>query len=107
MNTLHVKKGDIVAIISGKDKGKKGKIVEVSSKEGKVIVEGCNVSTKHLKPRRQGEHGTIVKVESPLYACKVMLVCPKCGKPTRVGHEMSKDGKKQRVCRHKDCKKTF
>lgn len=77
MNTLHVKKGDEVMIISGKDKGKKGKVLEVSPSEGKVIVEGRNMVTKHVKPRRQGELGGIVKAEGPLYACKVMPVCPK------------------------------
>lgn len=99
MNTLHVKKGDEVMIISGKDKGKKGKVLEVSPSEGKVIVEGRNMVTKHVKPRRQGELGGIVKAEGPLYACKVMPVCPKCSKATRVGHKI--EGKKKvRVCKH-------
>lgn len=99
MNTLHVKKGDEVMIISGKDKGKKGKVLEISPSEGKVIVEGRNMVTKHVKPRRQGELGGIVKAEGPLYACKVMPVCPKCGKATRVGHKINGD-KKVRVCKH-------
>ena len=107
MNKLHVKTGDLVKIISGKDKGKQSKVLEVSRAEGKVIVEGCNLSTKHIRPRQQGEHGTIVKVESPLYACKTMLVCPKCGKPTRVGHERLEGGKKMRVCKREECKNTF
>ncbi|MBD5103813.1 MAG: 50S ribosomal protein L24 [Ruminococcaceae bacterium] len=99
MNTLHVKKGDEVMIISGKDKGKKGKVLEISPSEGKVIVEGRNMVTKHVKPRRQGELGGIVKAEGPLYACKVMPVCPKCSKATRVGHKINGD-KKVRVCKH-------
>ena len=99
MNTLHVKKGDEVMIISGKDKGKKGKVLEVSPSEGKVIVEGRNMVTKHVKPRRQGELGGIVKAEGALYACKVMPVCPKCNKATRVGHKIEGD-KKVRVCKH-------
>ncbi|MBQ2797802.1 MAG: 50S ribosomal protein L24 [Ruminiclostridium sp.] len=98
MNNLHVKTGDNVQIISGKDKGKQGKVLEVSIKEQKVIVEGRNLVTKHVKPRRQGEQGGIVKAEAPIYACKVMPVCPKCDKPTRVGHEI-KGEKKIRVCK--------
>lgn len=99
MNELHVKKGDEVMIISGKDKGKKGKVLEISPKEGKVIVEGRSMVTKHVKPRRQGQLGGIVKAEGALYACKVMPVCPKCNKPTRVGHKVEGD-KKIRVCKH-------
>ena len=102
MNNLHVKTGDTVQIMSGKDKGKQGKVLEVSLKEKKVIVEGGNMVTKHVKPRRQGQQGGLVKAEAPLYACKVMPVCPKCNKPTRVGYEMKGD-KKVRVCKHKGC----
>ena len=99
MSKLHVKKGDEVMIISGKDKGKKGKVLEISPSEGKVIVEGRNMVTKHVKPRRQGQLGGIVKAEGAIYACKVMPVCPKCSKPTRVGHKIDGD-KKVRVCKH-------
>ena len=99
MNTLHVKKGDTVVILSGKDAGKQGKILEVSPKEQKVIVEGLNMVTKHVRPRKQGETGGIVKAEGALYACKVMPVCPKCGKPTRVAHKILEDGTKVRVCK--------
>lgn len=99
MNTLHVKKGDEVMIISGKDAGKKGKVLEVSPKERKVIVEGRNMVTKHVKPKRQGQVGGIVKAEGAIYACKVMPVCPKCNKPTRVGSKIEGD-KKVRVCKH-------
>lgn len=95
---LHVKTGDTVMVISGKDKGKTGKVMEVSPKEGKVIVEKINIATKHLKPRREGEQGGLVKVEAPLYASKVMLVCPKCGKTTRLAHSVDADGKKMRRC---------
>ena len=104
---LHVKTGDMVMIISGKDKGKKGKVLEVSPKEGKVIVEGCNIATKHVKPRTATEQGGLVKVEAPMYASKVMLVCPKCGKATRVAHKIFEDGSKQRVCKHEGCGETF
>jgi large subunit ribosomal protein L24 len=97
---MHVKVGDTVKIISGKDKGKKGKVLEVSPAEGKVIIEGRNMATKHVKPRKQGQQGGIVKAESALYACKVMLVCPKCSEPTRVAHTILGDGTKLRVCKH-------
>ena len=99
MNNLHVKTGDNVMVISGKDKGKTGKVLQTSPKEGKVIVECLNMVTKHVKPRRQGEQGGIVKAEGAIYACKVMPVCPKCGKGTRVAHKIA-DGKKSRVCKH-------
>lgn len=98
MNKMHIKKGDEVMIISGKDKGKKGKILEVSPKEQKVIIENRNMVTKHVKPKKQGQLGGIVKAEGAIYACKVMPVCPKCDKPTRVGHDMKND-KKIRVCK--------
>lgn len=101
-NKLHVKTGDNVMIITGKDKGKKGKVLEVSPKEAKVIVEGLNMVTKHVKPKKMGQQGGIIKAESAIYACKVMPVCPKCGKPTRVGHVI-KDDKKLRVCKHANC----
>lgn len=103
MNKLHVKKGDTVVILSGKDKGKKGKIMEVSPKEQKLIVEGLNMVTKHVKPRKQGDAGGIIKAEGAMYACKVMAVCPKCGKPTRLGHKINADGTKVRVCKHIGC----
>lgn len=106
MNNLHVKTGDTVVILSGKDKGKQGKVLEVSPKEKKVIVEGLNLVTKHVKPRQMGQKGNIVKAEAPLYACKVMAVCPKCGKPTRLSHKIV-DGKKTRVCKNADCGKAF
>ena len=99
MNKLHVKTGDTVVILSGKDKGQKGKILEASPKEGKVIVEGRNIVSKHVKPRKQGEAGGIIKAEGALYACKVMAVCPKCQKPTRPAHKIPGD-KKVRVCKH-------
>ena len=77
MNTLHVKKGDTVVILSGKDKGKQGKVETVLPKAQKVVVEGVNIVKKHQKPRRQGEVGSIVEAPAAIYACKVMAVCPK------------------------------
>ena len=97
-NKVHVKTGDTVMVINGKDRGKTGKVLQVSPSEGKVIVEGINVVKKHVKPRRMGEPGGIIEAESALYADKVQLVCPKCGKAVRVGHVIN-DGKKVRVCK--------
>lgn len=99
-NNIHVKTGDTVVILSGKDKGKTGKVLQVSPKEKKVIVEGLNMATKSVKPRRQGETGGIVKAEAAMYACKVQLVCPKCNKGTRIAHKIDGDGNKVRVCKH-------
>ena len=95
---MNIRKGDKVVVISGKDKGKQGKVLKSDPKGEKVIVEGVNVAMKHQKPRKQGEEGGIIKMETPIYACKVMVVCPKCGKATRVAHKIE-DGKKVRVCK--------
>ena len=95
---MNIRKDDKVVVISGKDKGKEGKVLTALPKEGKLIVEGVNVASKHQKPRKQGEEGGIIKVETPIYASKVQLVCPKCGKATRVAHKLT-DGKKVRVCK--------
>ena len=94
---LHVKKDDTVVVISGDDKGKKGKVLKVSPAERKIIVDGVNVVTKHAKPRKQGEAGGILKVEGAIHADKVQLFCEKCGKATGVAHK-TQDGKKIRVC---------
>ena len=107
MNKIHVKKGDTVIVLSGKDKGKKGKVLAVSPAEQKVIVEGLNMVTKHVKPRRMGEPGGIVKAEGAMYASKVQLVCPRCGKPTRIGHKILADGSKVRMCKNEKCGETF
>jgi len=105
--SVHVKTGDTVVILSGKDKGKKGKVLAVSPKEGKIIVEGCNMIKKHVKPRKMGDKGGIIDAESAMYACKAMVVCPKCGKPTRIAHKVNSDGSKVRLCKHSDCGETF
>ena len=99
MSKVHVKTGDTVVILSGKDRGKKGKVMAVSPKEGKVIVENANIVSKHVKPRKMGEAGGIIKAESAIYACKVQVVCPRCGKPTRVAHKLYEDGTKERICK--------
>jgi large subunit ribosomal protein L24 len=109
-NKVHVKQGDTVVLLTGKYKDKyskpgvrkTGKVVGVSPKEGKVIVEGINKVKKHVKPKKQGQPGGIIDAEAPIYACKVQLVCPKCDKPTRVGHEFKEvkgETKKVRVCK--------
>ena len=107
MSKVHVKTGDEVIVIQGKDRGKRGKVLQVSPSEGKVIVEGVNIVSKHVKPRKMGEAGGIIKAESALYADKVQLVCPKCGRPTRVGHMIDDKGKKVRVCKKADCGAKF
>ena len=106
MSKVHVKSGDTVAVISGKDRGARGKVMAVSPKEGKVIVEKVNVVKKHVKPRKMGEQGVIIEAEAALYASKVQLVCPKCGRPTRVGHVVE-NGKKMRVCKKDGCGAKF
>ncbi len=99
MSKVHVKTGDTVIVLSGKDKGKKGKVLAVSPKEGKVIVEKVNIVSKHIKPRRMGEPGGIIQAEGAMYASKVQIVCPACKEATRVGHEIDKDDKKIRICK--------
>ena len=95
---MNIRKDDKVIVLSGKDKGKEGKVLTAMPKEGKLIVEGISVASRHQKPRRQGEEGGIIKMPTPIYACKVMVVCPKCGKPTRVAHKLD-SGKSVRVCK--------
>ena len=96
---MNIKKDDKVVVLSGKDKGKTGKVLQTSPKEGKVIVENANIVSKHVKPRKMGEAGGIIKAESAIYACKVQVVCPRCGKPTRVTHKVLEDGTKERICK--------
>lgn len=98
-NKVHVKTGDTVVVLSGKDKGKKGQVLAVSPKEGKVIVEKVNMVSKHVKPRRMGEQGGIIKAEGALYASKVQIVCPRCKKGTRIGYKVNEDGSKDRICK--------
>ena len=105
-NKLHIKKGDTVVLNVGSYANKfakpgtpkTGKVLEVSPKEGKAIVEGINMVTKHVKPKKQGETGGIVKAEAPIRACKLSVYCPKCEKGVRVGTKIV-DGKKIRVCK--------
>ena len=99
MNKMSIKKGDVVVVLSGKDKGKQGKVLAAMPADRKVIVEGSNVVSRHTRPRKQGEEGGILKKEAAIYACKVQKVCPKCNKATRPAHKMLADGKKVCVCK--------
>ena len=95
---MNITKDDKGIVLSGKDKGKSGKVIAADPKAEKVIVEGVNVATKHQKAQKKGQDGGIIKVETPIYVSKVQLVCPKCGKGTRVAYKIV-DGKKVRVCK--------
>ena len=95
---MKIKKGDTVQVLSGNDKGKKGEVLEVMPKTESVVVKGVNVRKKHIKPRKQGEEGGIVSVERAVLANKVNVVCPKCGKATRIGYSEEK-GEKVRICK--------
>lgn len=96
---LHVKKGDSVIVLSGKDKGKKGKVLAAYPQEGKVLVEGVNIVSKHRRPTPTMQQGGIVKQESPIYAAKVMLICPACKQPTRSAHRLLDNGDSVRACK--------
>ena len=98
-----IRRDDEVIVLTGKDKGKRGKVKNVLS-SGKVIVEGINIATCHVKPKKQGEEGGIIRREIPMYASKVMRVCPKCGKATREAFKVE-NGAKVRVC--KKCGETI
>ena len=99
MNSLNVKKGDNVIVLTGQDKGKKGTVIFASPKKQTVRVEGVNVVTKHVKPRGPQNPGGMMKEPGNIHVSNVQIICPDCGKPTRVGHAIV-DGKKARVCKH-------
>ena len=98
---MKIKKGDNVLIIAGKDKGRTDKIIKSFPKDLKVLVEGINLKKKHVRPKREGEKGQVVAIPAPLDISNVKLICPKCGKATRVGYAIEKDVK-SRIC--KTCK---
>jgi large subunit ribosomal protein L24 len=89
---MNIKKGDEVKILAGKDKGKTGKVLQVLPKEGRLSVEGVNLHTRFSRPKKQGEKGQKMEFASAMPMGKVMLVCPNCGKPTRVGHSVTDSG---------------
>lgn len=104
-NKVHVKKGDTVLVLNGKDRGKKGKVLSVIPDDKMVLVEGVNMSTKHKKPRSRYQQGGIIHQESPINSAKVMLVCERCGKPTKIKKEVLDNGAKSRICKH--CNETI
>lgn len=103
--SLRIKKNDTVMVISGKHKGKRGRVIKVMPSDEKVIVEKVNIVKRHMKPSRKYAQGGIIEKEAPLHISKVMLVCPKCDKPTRIGAQVLADGSKVRVC--KKCKEVI
>ena len=105
MSNLHLRSGDEVVVISGKDKGKKGKILKAYPTDGKVLVQGINMVSRHTKARRNTDQAGILKKELPIIACKVMRVCPKCDKPTRIGRKLLDNSEKTRYC--KNCLETI
>lgn len=105
MKKLHVKRGDLVQVISGKDKGKQGKVVTAFPQTGRVIVEGVSMVKKHQKARMQGQESGILHMEAPIDASNVLRVCSKCGKAARTGVQILDDGSKVRYC--KKCEEVF
>ncbi len=105
MKKMHVKRGDLVQVLSGKDKGKQGKVITAIPSEGKVIVEGVAVVKKHQKARMQGQESGIIHMEAPIDASNVLRVCSKCGKGVRTGVKVLEDGSKVRYC--KKCQQEF
>ncbi|MGI6754671.1 MAG: 50S ribosomal protein L24 [Atopobiaceae bacterium] len=99
MPKMSVKKGDKVQVISGKDKGKQGTVLRALPQEGKVVVEGVAVVKKAQRPTQQNQQGGIIEKEAAIDVSNVMVVCPSCGKPTRVGHERDEQNKPVRVCK--------
>jgi large subunit ribosomal protein L24 len=97
--SMRIKTGDRVCVISGKDRGKEGKVLRRNPDKDMVVVENANMVTKHVRPTQKNPKGGIVKQEAPIHACKVMLVCPSCGKPTRVNRRFLDDGRKVRICK--------
>ncbi|MBU1863958.1 MAG: 50S ribosomal protein L24 [Candidatus Omnitrophica bacterium] len=94
-----IRRNDTVFVRTGKDVGKKGKVLRMSPKEGRILVEGVNVVKKHMRPTRDNPKGGIVTVERPVQMSNVMLVCPRCSKPTRIGMKHLTDGTKKRICK--------
>lgn len=95
---MRIHKNDTVLIISGKDKGKKGKVLKTFPKEGKILVEGANLKKKHQKPKKGGEKGQVIHLPGSIDVSSIKLVCPKCGKAARVGYKTTED-KKYRICK--------
>ncbi len=105
MNSLNIKKNDQVIVLSGKERGKKGKVLRTIPDKSRVIIEGVNLVTRHRKPRKQGDAGGLIQQEAAINACKVMRICPKCSQPTRTGYQILANGSKTRIC--KKCGETI
>ncbi len=106
MNKLKIKRGDQVRIVAGKEAGKSGKVLRVETATHKVVIERLNMMKKHTKPNpKKNPQGGVIEREAPIDVSNVMLVCPACGQPTRVGYRVTDDGGKVRVCRHANCGK--
>jgi large subunit ribosomal protein L24 len=97
---IHVRKGDMVEVIGGKFRGKRGKVLEVMAADGRVIVEGVNLVKRHMKPNQKAPQGGIIEKPAPLPTARLMIVCPKCGEAARLGHRFLGDGSKVRYCKH-------
>lgn len=95
----NVKKNDTVKVIAGKEKGKTGRVFKVLSDDGRVLVEKLNIVKKHQRPGAANRQGGIIEMEAPINVSNVMVVCPKCSKPTRVSHSYAEGGEKARVCK--------
>ncbi|MEW6214579.1 MAG: 50S ribosomal protein L24 [Nitrospirota bacterium] len=102
---MGIKKNDTVVVITGREKSKKGRVLSVYPSKGRLRVERLNMVKKHMKPSRKYTQGGIIEKESPIHISNVMLICPKCNKPTRIGNTVLSDGKKVRVC--KKCKEVI
>ncbi len=96
---MHIKKGDTITVISGKEKGKKGKVLYVSPRSNRAIVEALNMITRHERPSQRSPQGGMIQKEAPINASNLMLICNKCNKPTRTGKRILEDGSKVRVCK--------
>lgn len=99
---MNIRKGDNIIVTTGREKGKQGKVIQILNDAGKVVVEGLQIRKRHMRPRKSGEKGQTISMPSPMDVSNVMLVCSKCGKPTRVGKGISDDKSRTRTC--KKCK---
>ncbi|MGB9716083.1 MAG: 50S ribosomal protein L24 [Thermodesulfovibrionales bacterium] len=95
---MSIKKNDTVIVITGKEKGKRGRVISVNPSKHRVLIEGINIIKRHMKPSKKYSQGGIIEKEAPLHISNVMLLCPKCGKPTRISNTILADGKKMRTC---------
>lgn len=96
---MRLKKGDLVTVLTGKERGKKGKILRMLPEEGRIVLEGLNFVKVYTRPSQQNPKGGIAQVEGKLHRSNVKLICPRCSKPTRVGYQFLTDGTKQRICK--------